>query len=386
MKSNANVRTVFLILAAVITIAGCSFSPGFVNSGMTGEPYGWSGTGNGELDPGQITAGEWDDLENWNFWTDLYDTTFDSQAARWGMFPGERIRVVVTNGGTPCADIDVMATGTGDRLLWTAKTDSTGTAYLFPRIFTNEVPPFTVTAIDGTDSVSDTVDVIAETVQVALEFPKTVTVGNKADILFMVDTTGSMSDELEYLKVELKDVIERVASDNASTDVRLSCNFYRDEGDEYVVRSNPFTADIQSVVDDLALQSSMGGGDWEEAVEQACDDAINSHQWSESARARLMFLVLDAPPHYTQDIVQKMRDVTMQAASKGIRIIPVAASGIDTDTEALLRFMDIATNGSYVFITDHSGIGGTHHVPTVGEYQVEQLNDLLVRVIGEYID
>ncbi len=49
-----------------------------------------------------------------------------------------------------------------------------------------------------------------------------------------------------------------------------------------------------------------------------------------------------------------------------------------------MRFMAISTNGTYVFITNDSGIGNEHLEPTVGEYQVEYLNDLLVRLINKY--
>ena len=71
-------------------------------------------------------------------------------------------------------------------------------------------------------------------------------------------------------------------------------------------------------------------------------------------------------------------------AANGIKIIPVAASGIDRNTEALLRLMAIFTDGTYVFITDDSGVGNHHITPSVGEYQVESLNGLIVRLINKY--
>lgn len=61
----------------------------------------------------------------------------------------------------------------------------------------------------------------------------------------------------------------------------------------------------------------------------------------------------------------------------------MAASGIDKETAFLLRNLGIATGGTYTFLTDHSGIGNPHLEPTIGGYQVELLNHLLVRVIGE---
>ena len=71
------------------------------------------------------------------------------------------------------------------------------------------------------------------------------------------------------------------------------------------------------------------------------------------------------------------------ASKKGIKIIPITASGIDKETEFLMRYMAIATNGTYVFITNDSGIGNDHLVASVGDYQVEYLNKLMERLINE---
>ncbi|WP_139902638.1 VWA domain-containing protein [Clostridium thermarum] len=85
---------------------------------------------------------------------------------------------------------------------------------------------------------------------------------NILDLMFVVDTTGSMQDELDYLKAELKNVIRRVdAEASQSLDIRLSCNYYRDQGDEYVVRPFPFTRDIDEVINDMNKQYADGGGD-----------------------------------------------------------------------------------------------------------------------------
>nr|WP_301539636.1 vWA domain-containing protein [Paenibacillus sp. NEAU-GSW1] len=205
--------------------------------------------------------------------------------------------------------------------------------------------------------------------------------------MFVVDTTGSMQDELDFLEAELKDVIGRVADEHANQlDIRMSANFYRDKHDDYVVKPNPFTGDIDEVIQQMASQKAKGGGDFPEAVEEALQDAIMEHKWSEEARARLLFLVLDAPPHHEGEIIDQLHDLIEEAASQGIRIIPVVSSGIDIQTEYLMRFMSVATGGTYLFLTDDSGIGGDHLEPAAGEYEVKLLNDLLVETINQYVD
>ena len=96
-------------------------------------------------------------------------------------------------------------------------------------------------------------------------------------------------------------------------------------------------------------------------------------------------MVLDAPPHNTSSIRESLASSITDAINKGIRIIPVASSGVDKSTEFLLRTFAMTTGGTYTFLTDHSGIGGSHIEPTIGSYDVENLNDLLVRIINEYL-
>jgi Mg-chelatase subunit ChlD len=205
--------------------------------------------------------------------------------------------------------------------------------------------------------------------------------------MLVVDTTGSMGDELKYLKTELKDVVERVGKENGQQlGIRVSTNFYRDKGDDYVVRPFPFTKDIDKAIGQISDQRASGGGDFPEAVDQALDNAIHDHEWSDDARARLLFLVLDAPPHHDRSIVKRIRELTQEAAGQGIRIIPVASSGVDVNTEYLMRFMAVATGGTYLFLTDHSGIGNDHLEPAVGEYEVKALNDMLVEIINRYCE
>ncbi|PRP97625.1 hypothetical protein ENSA5_33180 [Enhygromyxa salina] len=67
-------------------------------------------------------------------------------------------------------------------------------------------------------------------------------------------------------------------------------------------------------------------------------------------------------------------------------MIPVGASGIDKSTEFLMRNIDIATGSTYTFLTSHSGIGGPHLEPSIGEYDVELFNDLMVRLIVEAME
>ena len=97
-----------------------------------------------------------------------------------------------------------------------------------------------------------------------------------------------------------------------------------------------------------------------------------------------MVLVLDASPHNTPEVQEKIINLCYQAAEKGIRIVPITGSGTNKDTEYLMRCIALATNGTYTFLTDGSSIGNSHIKPSTDNYQTEILNDLLVRIIKSY--
>lgn len=342
-----------------------------------------------QIESGLLTAGEWNDTKNWGWWMDLMNgKEWANYQDHWGFTTYQRVSVVVESDGKPISDAKVILSGQGQTAEWTAKTNNRGEAYLFANIYRKqEDSPYSLEI--STEQETKTIRNIRmnQDEPIVIELGTHPKPSNILDLMFVVDTTGSMGDELDYLAEELKDVIQRVKRSNDNDlDIRISTNFYRDQGDAYVVRSFDFTTDVDRAVKQINNQSAAGGGDYEEAVEEALEDAINHHQWSHRAKARLLFLVLDAPPHHTDQNIKKLQEVTAAAAEQGIRIIPVASSGVDKDTEFLTRFMSIATGGTYVFLTDDSGIGNSHIAPTIGQYEVEMLNDLLVRVVNEYLE
>ncbi|MHA6480859.1 VWA domain-containing protein [Paenibacillus sp. strain BS8-2] len=345
-----------------------------------------------EVQAGQLTAGEWDDLAAWEAFNDLLNSQEgDSSKHFWRFGNFHRLEVAVTANGRAVADAEVVLQS-DNQTIWEARTNTDGIAYVYAGLYEREVrnnSAYKVHIRKG--QIEKSMQELDMVRQGAIK----IDIGAKAegtepsslvDLMFVVDTTGSMQDELNYLSAELKDVVKRVADEHANQlGIRVSANFYRDEGDQYVTRPYPFTTDINQVVEQFGQQSAGGGGDYPEAVDQALRDAIKEHNWSKDARARLLFLVLDAPPHEDVQIIEEIHELIEEASSKGIRIIPVASSGVNVDTEYLLRFMSVATGGTYLFLTDDSGIGGDHLEPAAGEYEVKLLRDLLVEVINRYV-
>jgi CarboxypepD_reg-like domain/Secretion system C-terminal sorting domain/von Willebrand factor type A domain len=337
---------------------------------------------------GLLTAGEWNDLNNWGkHWVDLLaDGELAPFEKKWECSPKNRFTFLLTNKNDfPLVDAVVKMFDQKGALVWETRTDNRGKAECWASFFNEKMPESLVAQAIFNGKVAPLGQPISFEKGInrhALDF--NCGASKNVDIVFAVDATGSMGDEISYLQTELIDVLGRVQSANPEISLRTGSVFYRDVTDEYLVKSSGLTSDTKKTVDYIKKQAADGGGDWPEAVHSALEEAVFNQKWSESAVARIVFLVLDASPHDDAEVKISLQKSIREAAKKGIRIIPVVASGIQKETEWIMKFMDLATNGSYIFLTDHSGIGGKHLEPTTDEYKVEQFNDLLVRVITEY--
>lgn len=375
----------FLLFIAALLLSACARP----DDGMS-DDYSMhskeSKDGQGGIQPqgGLVTAGEWNDLDNWDFYQKtLMKEPFKGFPDDWQMYTNHRIAVALTAKNKPAANATVTLFR-NDTPIWTTKTDNLGRAELWVGAFQKEkeLNPTLLRLKVNEQWVSTAA--ISETQVNRIALDETLpSPTNQVQIAFMVDATGSMGDELEFLKMDLKKVINEVQKTNTQLKISTATVFYRDEGDEYVVKHSPFTEDINQTTEFISQQRADGGGDFPEAVDKALVQ-LNQLQWQPEARTRIAFLVLDAPPHNKPAVISSIQYSVKTAAASGIKLIPVVASGIDKTTEFLMRFIAMYTNGTYVFITDHSGIGNKHLEPSVGEYQVEKLSDLMVRLIKKY--
>lgn len=203
----------------------------------------------------------------------------------------------------------------------------------------------------------------------------------KLDLMLVIDTTGSMGDEIRYLQSELAAIIDGVKARHGQLDLRLGFVFYRDTGDDYVTRTVPLTGNISAGQVVLKQQSASGGGDYPEAMDQALIRAAGQ-DWRRDA-AKTLLLVADAPPH------DENFGLTWAAAehlrASRVHIVPVAASGVADKAEYVMRAMAAATQSRYTFLTDDSGVGNPHAPPAIDCYRVTRLDALIRRVIDSQL-
>ncbi len=336
---------------------------------------------------GSLTSGESNDFSKWTLWEDMARPALEAYRKTWNLHPARRYSVAVqSSAGTPVVGAAVRLMD-GSTPLWTARTDNTGRAELwagftdtskraYRNLYAEVVSEGRTFRLDGLKPFGTGANNLKT--NLSCSAPRTL------DVAFIVDATGSMQDEINYLKAELTDILQRVRDSSPGLDVRTAALYYRDLHDEYAVLPQDFSPGIAKTVTFLSSNNAGGGGDRPEAVDMALDAGLSALSWRDDAATKLAFLVLDAPPHDDPTTVARISAMTAQYAARGIRLIPVACSGVEKSDEYLLRSMALATNGTYLFLTNHSGIGGSHTEPTTDRYDVEYLNALVYRVIHQF--
>jgi hypothetical protein len=332
-----------------------------------------------------LTAGEVNDFSKWKMWEDYSENDFLHHASYWKLFARKRYSVQVQTKNKYAAVgqtvylIDALTMDT----VWQAVTDNTGKAELWGKMNTSKAQQSNYIILCEGETIKITKPYLFHEGINRITLTKDCITKNVVDISFVVDATGSMGDEIEYLKLELEDVLTKTFSQYNNLELRASSVFYKDEGDDYVTKYVNFNSDLLKVLNFIKLQKAGGGGDMPEALDAALETAIDSLSWSSNARTKIMFIILDAPSHNgSQD---KIYSLMYKAAAKGIRIVPIVCSGADKSTEFLMRSVALATNGTYLFLTNDSGKGNKHIEPTTDAYSVELLNNLLPRIIQQMV-
>ncbi len=346
-----------------------------------GEPSGegLGGDTEGTELPNQLTAGEWDDNEYFEFFLDSINGMFseDKEVASVDL----RGRVIVTASneiGAPLSNATIEVFDDRNTYL-TAPTGSDGRVLYLPNL---DGAPEASASLQVRISPQDAEPVV-QVAPSGSEWQLTVTgapaqLPTNLDLAFVIDATGSMSDELEYVKAEVASISAGIQGRASDVLIRYGLVVYRDEGDEYTVRSFDFTSDLTEFRSNLNAQRAGGGGDYPEAMDKALE-TMNQLEWmpASSNAVRMAFLIADAPSH--DETAQDFLEEANLARTSGIKIYPVAASGVGQRAEYLMRVAAGLSLARYIFLTDDSGVGDSHEEPHIPCYQVELLNGLMVR-------
>jgi hypothetical protein len=205
------------------------------------------------------------------------------------------------------------------------------------------------------------------------------------DAALVIDTTGSMSDELSYLTAEFANVWGAIAAKFPSVSQRWSLVVYRDTpdtdpGDDYVVKSYDFMTTARDFATTIGEQTAANGGDYPESPELGLQQLKQLAWRTDPSVANVAFWVGDAPHHDYR--AAQMKQAILDVRAAGVRIYPVSASGTNDLLELTMRSAAQLTGGRYMFLTDDSGVGDPHKIPEIPCYTVTKLAKALVRAVA----
>jgi hypothetical protein len=176
------------------------------------------------------------------------------------------------------------------------------------------------------------------------------------EVVFCLDTTGSMTGLIDGAKAKIWSICNQIASGKPTPDLKVGLVAYRDKRDAYVTKVFELSSDLDAIHGELKKFQAQGGGDTPEHVNQALYDAVHKIKWSDDKKTlKIIFLVGDAPPHmdYTDDV--KYPETCKKAVEKGI-IINTVLCGTDGETEKVWRDVAGKAKGSFVAIPQDGGV------------------------------
>ena len=204
------------------------------------------------------------------------------------------------------------------------------------------------------------------------------------DVLFLLDSTGSMSDEIDKIKETLLSIARQVSDLPSRPELRFGLVSYRDREDRYVTRLYDFDSNVRRFSHTIRRVTAEGGGDYPESLNEALHAAVNQPDWRPDRGVRLIFLLADAPPHLDYDQDYDYAKEMVQARRRGIKIFAVASSGLDAQGEYVMRQIAQQTMGRFIFILYETGPQGELETPhDVGDFTINRLDSLIVRLIQE---
>lgn len=336
--------------------------------------------------PGPVTAGVVDDNADFDAYLAFRDRT---QVAHRPRDVRQRYLLEVKDArGRGVGDAEVAVQSPDGHAMW-ARTDGAGRAWLHPDAFdpAGSAHYEVLVRKDGQQAAARLSRGQRSAVEVRLDAAAPAARA-RLDLVFLIDATGSMADEIDKLKATLRTITAEVAGLPSRPDICLALVAYRDRGDAFLLRSHDFSNDVGGFLQHaLYPLRAGGGGDYAEAMNEALHETVHQLSWRGDGATRMVVLLADAPPHLDYGAPHYDDDM-LAALGKGIRIFGVGASGLDRQGEFIQRQMAQYTGGRFVFLTyadaRRPGSGpGRETVHDVKNYSVDTLDRLIVRLVTE---
>ncbi|MFZ5892821.1 MAG: VWA domain-containing protein [Myxococcota bacterium] len=293
-----------------------------------------------------VKAGEWDDNANYREFT-RWLATEPARAAHF-LDLRERRFIVVRDAaglGVPACRVVIEDEAERRTELITA---ASGRAILFPRAEGLSGSTLTASTNCG-GGAKARFRITQQDGVIELRLATRRVLGERSiDVAFILDSTGSMSEEIAAVQATIQKVAAALRDSNVS--VRVGLVEFKDRGDPYVTKIFPMSSDLALFSQQVAAVSAGGGGDTPESVNEALHVGVEQLVWNSDAFAKLAFLIGDAPPHldYSQDYDYILE--AREAAHRGIQVFTVAASGMDALGQVVWRQIAAYTGATNLFV------------------------------------
>jgi len=335
-----------------------------------------------------LKAGFADDNKQFNYFVDFL-RKYASQAQHYPIPIEERIILRAKDKNDKSLANARIAIYHGQQLLCDGKTYADGTFLFFPSEYAPALSRYRAVVDYQQQRQELTVDRQGpRELTVRFDRPRIDATRTPLDILFVMDTTGSMGEEISRLKNTIEIINLNLSSISSRPLIRFGMVLYKDRGDAYVTRVIPLTEDLEKFRAELNLVQAGGGGDNPEDLQSALKDSIEKIKWHDDA-IRLCYIITDAAAHLDYGQTYTYVNAVHDARKMGIKMFTIGTGGLDISGEYLLRQISQYTYAKYIFLTygergeAEGGKEGSVSHHTGANFQTDKLESIIIRFTKE---
>ena len=176
------------------------------------------------------------------------------------------------------------------------------------------------------------------------------------DVVFVIDTTGSMSSSISAVRNNIRNIVESISSKTKSA--RFALVTYQDHpccggsSDDYPSKiETDFTSNVEALNKAVNFIQLGNGGDWKESVYSGIKTGLNL-QWRAGVK-KIMIVIGDAPAKNPEPVTELTEQSIVDAA---YAVDPAQIYIIDTSGhDAMAPVMSLAerTGGAYLQADDN---------------------------------
>ena len=335
-----------------------------------------------------LKAGFADDNKQFNYFVSFLQK-YENQARHYAIPIEERIILKVHDKNDKAVANAGIAIYDGQRRLCEGKSYADGTFLFFPSEYGKSLSSYRAVITyqqAGQEIVIDRQG--PRELAVRLGRTRYVPENTPLDILFIMDTTGSMGEEISRLKNTIEIINLNLASLSSKPKIRFGMVLYKDRGDEYDTRVIPLTADLEIFRAELNKVTAGGGGDNPEDLQAALQDSMEKINWNKDG-IRLCYIITDATAHLDYGQKYTYVNAVHDARKEGIKMFTIGTGGLDISGEYILRQISQYTYAKYIFLTygergeAEGGKEGSVSHHTGANFQTDKLESIIIRFTKE---